>query len=82
MQSPCTLSDPDIVSCDGIYNRYLGHYLDAAHYRFNILVDNNDNNAFYVLEDKKQKSATRTNFSTFWKVVCSSSFLRFISQIH
>ena len=45
-----TISDPDIVSGDGIYTRYLGHYLDAGRYRFNILVDDNENNAFYVLE--------------------------------
>ena len=62
---PCffTFSDPDIVSGDGIYTRYLGHYLDAGRYRFNILVDDNDNNAFYVLEDKQQNSVTRDNFS-------------------
>ena len=54
-----TISDPDIVSGDGIYTRYLGHYLDAGRYRFNILVDDNENNAFYVLEDKN--SATRTS---------------------
>ena len=40
---------------DGIYTRYLGHYLDAGRYHFNIMVDDNDNSAFYVLEDKASK---------------------------
>ena len=71
MQSPCTLSDPDIVSGDGIYTRYLGHYLDAGRYRFNFLVDDNDNNAFYVLEDKN--SATRSdNLSKMQKKATSN----------
>ena len=30
--------------------------MDAGRYRFNILVDDNDNNAFYVLEDKNTRT--------------------------
>ncbi len=53
------------MSGDGIYSRYLGHLSQPGRYRFNILVDDNDNNAFYVLmeDDKKVTSAVEAKLN-------------------
>ena len=48
------ISDPDLVSGDGIYSRYLGRYLEAGTYRFTIVVDDNDNSAIYVVSPNSE----------------------------
>jgi hypothetical protein len=54
-------ADPDIVSGDGIYSRYLGRYLDAGRYKFTINVDDNDNNAIYIDNADSQIKPKTTN---------------------
>ena len=57
-----SISDPDIVSGDGIYSRYLGRYSDPGRYRFTISVDDNDNTAYYIEETNEvQKPPLSTN---------------------
>lgn len=40
------LSDPDLISGDGIYSRYLTHYPVAGRYKMVVSVDDNDGRAF------------------------------------
>ena len=62
-----SISDPDIVSGDGIYSRYLGRYSDPGRYRFTISVDDNDNTAYYIEEtnevEKPPLSTNRTKIN-------------------
>lgn len=45
--------DPDIMSGDGIYSRYLGKYSHACgRYKFDIEVNDNENNAFYIVKQQ------------------------------
>ena len=43
--------DPDLVSGDGIYSRYLTNYPTAGRYEFSVTVDDNSKRAYYINDD-------------------------------
>ena len=40
--------DPDLMSGDGIYSRYLAVYPNAGRYEFSVAVDDNRQRAYFV----------------------------------
>lgn len=48
------LSDPDLISGDGIYSHHLTRYPTPGRYKFTISVDDNENAAFVALSPSKK----------------------------